>query len=438
MAAITIATRTHARGEPAMAAAILGSRQVQALTGGMLLAGLAAAAALSTSPGGARAPEAPRMVHAAPAPHPARPLSEQLLAPPSGATVELFATLEKDDNISALLTRTGVSKQVAAEANRLIGGALPAGIPGETEIALLLGASEKGGTRSLERIAIQPSPALKLVVGRSRQGKLRLVREAVAVDATPSRIDGRVGEGLFWSLRSAGVSAEAARDFLQLLSGRVDVARLSPDDRFELVLDQWRAADGSTKAGPLLYAGLRLGNGRNIRLVRWTVEGRSGWYDPASNVQRVDGFAKPVAGRITSPFGWRVHPILRFGRFHDGLDIGAAWGTPVIAAADGIVERAGWKGGYGRQVTIAHGDGIETGYAHLSGYAVDAGVRVRRGDVIGYVGSTGFSTGSHLHFEIRRGGHPVDPLSFRQPGHMRIDPVELAALRARAQQLQTL
>lgn len=123
-------------------------------------------------------------------------------------------------------------------------------------------------------------------------------------------------------------------------------------------------------------------------------------------------WAMPVPGRITSPFGMRRHPILGTTRMHDGVDIGARFGTPVHAAATGEVLRAGWVGGYGWTVILAHGSGVTTLYAHLSALEVSPGQIVSKGAEIGRVGCTGLCTGPHLHFEVRRNGEPVNPLSF--------------------------
>jgi len=123
----------------------------------------------------------------------------------------------------------------------------------------------------------------------------------------------------------------------------------------------------------------------------------------------------PAPGRLTSRFGNRVHPIYGDVRLHAGIDIGAPDGTPIVAADDGIVIVAGSSGGYGNLVVIAHGEGLSTAYAHQSSMAVSSGQSVRRGQVIGYVGNTGASTGNHLHFEVRRNGEPVDPLGYVSP-----------------------
>lgn len=123
------------------------------------------------------------------------------------------------------------------------------------------------------------------------------------------------------------------------------------------------------------------------------------------------GYVMPVIGRLSSGFGWRNISV-NGNRFHSGVDLAANTGTPVLAARAGRVTRAGWWGTYGNAVAIEHLDGSETRYAHLSSVAVEAGRVVRQGDVIGAVGSTGASTGPHLHFEIRLAGLAVDPLPY--------------------------
>jgi murein DD-endopeptidase MepM/ murein hydrolase activator NlpD len=114
----------------------------------------------------------------------------------------------------------------------------------------------------------------------------------------------------------------------------------------------------------------------------------------------------PVNGPITSPFGWR------WGRMHEGIDIGVGYGTPIHAAAAGTVAYCGWMSGYGNLVAIDHGGGLSTAYGHQSSIAVGCGQSVSQGQVIGYVGCTGHCFGPHLHFEVRVNGNPVDPLGY--------------------------
>lgn len=120
----------------------------------------------------------------------------------------------------------------------------------------------------------------------------------------------------------------------------------------------------------------------------------------------------PVSGRITSRYGNRRHPILRVNRFHEGVDIAAAYGTPIRATADGVVVKSGRSGGYGNVVEISHGFNCKTFYAHNSRNVVKVGQKVKKGQVIAYVGSTGLSTGPHCHYEVRIGGRHVDPAPY--------------------------
>ena len=125
-------------------------------------------------------------------------------------------------------------------------------------------------------------------------------------------------------------------------------------------------------------------------------------------------FLWPTAGPLTSPYGWRTHPIFGDQRLHAGIDIGAPYGAPVIAADEGTVTYAGVMSGYGNVIVVDHGGGIATTYNHLSAFSVGSGQSVGRGVPIGAVGCTGYCTGPHLHFEVRVNGSPVDPMPYLQ------------------------
>ena len=248
----------------------------------------------------------------------------------------------------------------------------------------------------------------------------------------PLRIRGRVGDGLYWSLRAAGASPQVAAEYLSALATQIDVGGVAPNDSFDMVLSPNRE---------LLYAGLdRVGQGV-LRLVHWTANGQSEWID-AANVNRPtqseSGLAMPAQGPITSYFGYRYHPILHFTRFHAGVDIGAGWGSPIVAAGDGRVVGAGWGGGYGNEVQIAHGGGLISLYGHMSQVVAQPGTFVRRGQLIGYVGSSGLSTGPHLHFEVRQGGTPVNPLAVHFSSAPVVDTHLADAVKARLKALLTI
>jgi murein DD-endopeptidase MepM/ murein hydrolase activator NlpD len=245
------------------------------------------------------------------------------------------------------------------------------------------------------------------------------------VATAPLRIRGRVGDGLYWSLRAAGASPQVAAQYLAALATEIDVGEVGPSDAFDMVLSPSR---------DLLYAGLDRVAQSRLQLVRWNANGRSEWID-AANVAKpapvADGMAWPVAGHITSYFGYRYHPILHFTRFHAGIDFGASWGSPIVAAADGQVAASGWAGGYGRQVRIWHGAGLMTTYSHMSEIVAAPGSFVRRGQLIGYVGSSGLSTGPHLHYEVLKDGAPVNPLGVRFVSAPVVDTHLAEAVKAR-------
>jgi murein DD-endopeptidase MepM/ murein hydrolase activator NlpD len=360
---------------------------------------------------------------------------EPLAIAPERAQVDLSLHVA-GDRIDRMLVRVGALPTDAVRAAQMIYGAAPRGLDPGTAIALRLGKREPGGLRRVDRIALRVGLDLDLLIARGPAG-LTGSATRIAVDSRPRRIRGRVGDGLYWSLRASGVSPQGARDYLTALATRLDVgADLGPDDRFDLVIANRRTAAGDERSGPLLYAGIERFGGSPLQMLKWSVGGRTGWYDAAS-LSQISSAALgwPVSAPVTSNFGMRTHPILRFARMHRGMDFGARWGSPIVASADGVVGRAGWAGGYGRQVRIAHAGGIATSYSHMSRMVVSPGTTVRQGQLIGYVGTTGLSTGPHLHYETYRNGVAVDPRSVRFTGAAAIDPAEAARFKARLAQL---
>jgi len=163
-------------------------------------------------------------------------------------------------------------------------------------------------------------------------------------------------------------------------------------------LDQLHALRTSALTGATMV-GLTMGLTRNATTADW-IKANS-----APNLW-------PVEGQVTGSFGERIDPFNGEGAFHSGVDIGSSYGHPILAPADGLVTVTDTMGGYGKTIMIDHGNGISTRYGHLSGYAVTAGQRVQRGDVIGYVGESGRSTGPHLHYEVRINDTPVNPYKY--------------------------
>jgi len=368
----------------------------------------------------------------------ANSLVEPLIAAPDRPSIELFARFSSGDRMAALLGRSGTSYAEAGEAARIIASALPGGIAPGTSVSIKLGRRSPSGIRPIERIAFRAGIDLNILL-TAGSGGLQLSTSRIAVDNSPLRIRGRVGDGLYWALRASGVSPQAAGEYLRALATQIDVGeQVGPNDRFDLVIANRRAATGESQEGPLLYAAIDRAGSPAIRLMKWTIGGRTDWIDANGAARQVATMAWPVSAPITSGFGIRFHPILHFARMHRGIDFGAHYGAPIVAAADGQVIRAGWAGGYGQQVRLAHAAGMGTSYSHMSRIVVALGSIVHQGQLIGYVGSSGLSTGPHLHYEVYRGGVAVNPMGVRFASQALLAGEDLARFKARLDQLMAI
>jgi len=370
-------------------------------------------------------------------------LVRRLDSVPERATIALTAVLGENDDLAHMLQRIGLD---AGDADAVKAMAAPLGnpLPG-TRFAITLGARPAAGEpRPLTTLTFRPRFDLDVTIARNGGG-LSLVKRPVPVDATPLHLVGVVGPSLYRAARDAGASPDTVQAYLQAIDQYMPFEAIEPGDQFELVVGHKRALDGANTSagqdGDLLFAGVVRDGKPLLQVMRWGNDGN--FYTPealaGASEQGSGLLAAPVAGNITSYFGMRRHPILGYVRLHAGIDIAATYGSPIYAVTDGVVSYAGWHGGHGNYVRLQHGGGIDTGYGHMSRIAVGVGTHVARGQVIGYVGMTGLATGPHLHYELFRGGQPVDPLSIRfVPHHVQVDPHELAAFRARMQQLLAL
>ena len=246
-------------------------------------------------------------------------------------------------------------------------------------------------------------------------------RETVRpLDSVLVRGAGRIDDSLFVSARRAGVPARVLMDVIHVFSWDVDFQRqIRRGDRFEILFERFRDDDGRpVKDGDVLFASLSL-SGADLPLYRFVDgDGAADYYDPKGRSARKALMKTPVDGaRLSSRYGKRRHPILGYTTMHRGVDFAAPRGTPIMAAGDGVVERASRYGAYGNYVRIRHNRAYKTVYAHLKSYArgVRPGKRVRQGQTIGYVGSTGRSTGPHLHYEVHRNGKQINPLRLKLP-----------------------
>jgi murein DD-endopeptidase MepM/ murein hydrolase activator NlpD len=212
-------------------------------------------------------------------------------------------------------------------------------------------------------------------------------------------------------------------------------------DGFELVYEQDVMKSGEiARNGRILFAAFDTRFGPKAYYHFTPEDGRADHFDAKGHSARRLLMRTPINGaRLSSGFGKRRHPILGYTRMHNGVDFAAPTGTPILAAGDGRIDRASWYGGYGRFVRIEHANGYKTAYAHLSRYGpgIKKGVRVKQGQVIGYLGSSGLATGPHLHYEVLKDGRRINPRSLRAPTGKILEGAELEAFQTARLGFQT-
>jgi murein DD-endopeptidase MepM/ murein hydrolase activator NlpD len=219
--------------------------------------------------------------------------------------------------------------------------------------------------------------------------------------------------------------------------------RLSAGDAVEFFFDMKDESIPDAPPGELLYTAITSG-GETYRFYRFrTPDGLVDYYDERGSNSRKFLMRRPVRGenvRLTSGFGLRFHPLLNEKRMHTGVDWATTTGTPVVAAGSGVIEEAGRKGQYGNYVRVRHPNGYQTAYGHMLRLkkGVAAGTKVRQGEIIGYVGSTGLASGPHLHYEVLINNRFVDPLKIQVPNERELSGRELAEFQKERQRIDDL
>jgi murein DD-endopeptidase MepM/ murein hydrolase activator NlpD len=287
-------------------------------------------------------------------------------------------------------------------------------------------------------LTIRPEPRREITLERDDEGDYSVEVEIYDVVSKLQRASGTVDGSVINSAEAAGVPRPALVEMLRAFSWDVNFQHdIKVGDRFDVLIEQTWTSDGwPVDAGRVLWAELTTGGGkRSYSVYRFQPAGRAEFFYNRKGESVVKALLRTPLNmsRISSRFGLRRHPVLGFTRLHAGIDFAAPPGTPILAAGAGRVVEAGPNGGYGRWVKIGHDGGLATGYAHMSRIApgVRRNARVRQGQVIGFVGSSGLSTGPHLHFELHRNGRPVNPLSVAQTAmRTRLGGEDLARFKA--------
>jgi murein DD-endopeptidase MepM/ murein hydrolase activator NlpD len=260
------------------------------------------------------------------------------------------------------------------------------------------------------------------LVARRKDGQVVATRESVEFGRVRRVVEGTIDSSFYASAARADVPDETIAEVAEVLGWDLDFEKLKPGARFQIHFEELRNPDGGgTLPGQLLSVRIVEAGGKIHEGIWFQQPGeKSGSYYTSKGLALGRYYLRfPVSfTRISSGFTHaRLHPVLNRTRPHYGVDFAAPTGTPVRAVGDGKVEMAAWHGGNGRYVQIRHDDVFESGYGHLSRIAsgVRPGASVKKGDVIGYVGSTGLATGPHLHFVMYKNDQYIDPLSAAAP-----------------------
>ncbi len=273
---------------------------------------------------------------------------------------------------------------------------------------------------SLDSIVIEPKSGQRYILERNDQNEYIAKAEKDELLEEINNASGTIQGSLSVSMRKQGVPGKIVAKFSNIFGQSVDFRRdVHNGDKFEVIYENHITPSGEViKTGNILYAGLVLRKTR-IELYRFADKnGNVDYYNEKGLAMKRTLHRKPLAfqrARISSPFGKRRHPILKRTIVHWGVDYAAPSGTAIYAGGDGVVQVAKYNGGYGNYIKIRHNSEYSTAYGHMKSFAkgIRPGVRVKQGQVIGYVGSTGRSTGPHLHYEVVQNGRRVNPLKIK-------------------------
>jgi len=265
---------------------------------------------------------------------------------------------------------------------------------------------------------------------RAENGEYAASEEVQDLVTTLHRAEGTIQSSLYVAAIDAGMPASLLMEFIFAYSFDVDFQRdIQKNDKFEIMYEKISTEDGArSKIGNILFASLSL-SGDRLPIYRYQdTNGHVAYYNDKGYGAQKALMRTPINGaRLSSGFGKRRHPILKYSKMHTGVDFAAPSGTPIYAAGDGVLDYAGRKGGYGKFIRIRHNSEYQTAYAHMRAFkkGMHKGKRVKQGQVIGYVGTTGRSTGPHLHYEIIRNGGKVNPMRVRMPSGKKLKGNEL-------------
>jgi murein DD-endopeptidase MepM/ murein hydrolase activator NlpD len=350
------------------------------------------------------------------------------------ASGERVHVVRKGDSVSSVLRDQGATPdETRAIASMLGARGRDGGLKEGEKLRILMApvGPAPGARLQPYRVIIANDSAVEAVAALSDLGKyvavdvqsMNTVTEAADSGSDDEDDDGsgvRLYQSIYETALRNKVPAPVIEDMIRIYSYDVDFQRkVQPGDSFDVFYAGEEEAANANEKSEVLFASLTVG-GETKKYYRFQTPDDSvvDYYDETGKSAKKFLVRKPVNNAIMrSGFGSRRHPILGYVKMHTGVDWATDYGTPIFASGNGVVEKVGWEGGYGKYVRLKHNNGYETAYGHMSAFAkgMEVGKRVRQGQVIGFVGSTGQSTGSHVHYEILVNGRFVDPMRIKLP-----------------------
>ena len=343
---------------------------------------------------------------------------------------EKLVLVKKGDSVVSILRDLGTTGADLNAISRVLGPrSFDGGIKEGQKLRVLLAQSADGQRLQPIRVIIAGDSGIDAVIALADTGKyvavdVKNVDTEVADNSADDDENDTSGVRLYQSIYETALRNRIPRpiieDLIRIYSYDVDFQRkVQPGDSFEVLYAGEEEAPAADSRNDVLFATLTVG-GETKKFYRFQSrdDGLVDYYDETGKSAKKFLVRKPVlAGIMRSGFGLRRHPILGYTKMHTGVDWAAPSGTPIYASGNGVIEKAGWESGYGKYIRVRHNNGYETAYGHMTAFArgMDEGTRVRQGQVIGFVGSTGLSTGSHLHYEILVNGRFVDPMRIKLP-----------------------
>jgi murein DD-endopeptidase MepM/ murein hydrolase activator NlpD len=360
---------------------------------------------------------------------------------------EFSVKVGRGDTLSDLLNRARISREDGASTIKALktvfkpsrlrqGQKISVSFQANPEVLTDIGNASPGNFLGL---SLLPDFAHIIVVKKNRNGDFSASRSKRKLTTRPVRASNTINQSLFVAGNKVKVPNSVLAELIRLYSWDVDFQRdIRPGDGFELMYEQYSDARGKpVHNGDVISASLEL-SGKRYAIYRHTLaSGDADYFDEKGQSARKALMRTPIDGaRLSSGFGRRKHPILGYTKMHKGIDFAAPRGTPIYAAGNGTVQYAGRKGAYGNFVLIRHNTNYSTAYAHMKRVNTAKGRRVKQGQIIGYVGTTGRSTGPHLHYEIRRSGRQVNPFKVKMPSGRKLKGQELAAFQSTREKIE--